>query len=112
MLDVKCTEHLENTRAFADRIGKREQLEEKLKYLENYACHGDEKRTITELYDDGTPYGFYFVIQKRRDDNTYHPWFNGGLIFHGPHDGGGDGGAPTYSVSLAGTKEQRWEIHT
>ena len=26
-------------------------------------------------------------------------WFNGGIIYHGPHDNGGDGGAPTFSVN-------------
>lgn len=37
-------------------------------------------------------------------------WFNGGLIFHGDHDGGGDGGMPTLSVCLQPT--DGWAIHT
>lgn len=34
----------------------------------------------------------------------------GGLIFHGPHDGYGSGGAPTFSVSLDNTAG--WQLHT
>jgi len=40
----------------------------------------------------------------------YQEWFNGGLIFHGPHDNGGDGGAPTFSVNLM--PSHGWNIHT
>jgi hypothetical protein len=40
----------------------------------------------------------------------YVKWFNGGLIYHGRHDGGGDGGAPTFSVNL--TPQYGWSIHT
>ena len=35
---------------------------------------------------------------------------NGGIIFHGTHDRGGDGGAPTFSVNL--TPTVGWAIHT
>lgn len=35
---------------------------------------------------------------------------NGGLLYHGAHDNGGDGGAPTFSVNLI--SEQGWSIHT
>lgn len=34
----------------------------------------------------------------------------GGCIFHGSHDNGGDGGAPTFSVNL--TAVQGWALHT
>ena len=34
----------------------------------------------------------------------------GGLIFHGQHDGGGDGGMPTLSVCL--TPQDGWSLHT
>ena len=36
--------------------------------------------------------------------------FSGGLIFHGPHDGGGNGGAPTFSCSLVPV--DGWSVHT
>jgi hypothetical protein len=35
---------------------------------------------------------------------------NGGLIYHGKHDNGGDGGSPTFSVCLEPTNG--WSIHT
>lgn len=34
----------------------------------------------------------------------------GGLLFHGEHDRGGDGGGPTYAVCLQPTSG--WSIHT
>lgn len=34
----------------------------------------------------------------------------GGCIFHGPHDGGGDGGAPTFAVCV--TAADGWRLHT
>jgi hypothetical protein len=43
-----------------------------------------------------------------KDD--YVKWFNGGLIYHGQHDNGGDGSAPTFSVNL--TPQYGWSIHT
>lgn len=36
--------------------------------------------------------------------------FNGGIIFHGPHDRGGDGGSPTFSVNLSPVNG--WAVHT
>ena len=36
--------------------------------------------------------------------------YNGGLIYHGPHDRGGDGSAPTFSVNL--NPHDGWSIHT
>jgi hypothetical protein len=61
--------------------------------------------TITSIYDDFAPLSFYFVRNK---GETFRG--NGGIIFHGKHDNGGDGGAPTFSVSL--TPTNGWSIHT
>ena len=36
--------------------------------------------------------------------------FNGGIIYHGSHDGFGSGSAPTFSVCLEPT--DGWRIHT
>jgi hypothetical protein len=46
--------------------------------------------------------------ESPKDD--YVKWFNGGLIYHGKHDNGGDGSAPTFSVNL--TPQYGWSIHT
>lgn len=63
------------------------------------------------LYHDFAPFSFSFVIERKAaDSDTYESWFNGGLIYHGRHDGYGSGSAPTFSVSL--TPSTGWQIHT
>lgn len=113
MLDIKCEEHLQRARTFADAQGAewREQLEERLEYLGTYAEHGNVGRTKCELYSDHAPYSFYFVMYLRdAETGEYTQWFNGGLILHGLHDRGGDGCFPTFSVNIGG--EHGWSIHT
>ena len=55
---------------------------------------------------DFAPHSLGFSIQRASGDRLVC----GGIIFHGAHDGGGDGGAPTYSVCL--TPQVGWQIHT
>ena len=62
----------------------------------------------TFVSTDFAPLSFYFV-RKDKDGNFRG---NGGIIFHGNHDKGGNGSAPTFSVSLDNSTEERWEIHT
>jgi hypothetical protein len=59
------------------------------------------------LYPDFAPYSLYF---ERKKDNVFNG--NGGFIFHGVHDGGGNGSAPSFSVSLENNTKSRWSIHT
>lgn len=59
------------------------------------------------LYSDFAPLSLYFEITK--EDKLV---LNGGFIFHGPHDGYGNGGAPTFSVSIESEKQPGWSIHT
>ncbi len=111
MLDTSQVEdRLAEARAFADRIGMRQQLEEQLQFLDEYAEHGDRGKTCCRLYGDGAPYSFGFVMTARCAGGVMKNWFNGALLFHGPHDRGGDGGAPTYSVCLQPTVG--WSCHT
>jgi hypothetical protein len=106
-----CAEYLATVRARADQIGLRESLEKNLTFLATYGCTvGDVDRTICDLYKDSAPLSFYFVMKLRQEDGSYRRWFNGGCIFHGPHDRGGDGGAPTFAVNLDPT--HGWTIHT
>lgn len=110
MLDTEdITEYLEEVRKFADKVGLREQLEEKLEYLGTYAEYLDTK---CYLGKDFAPYSFSFTMMRRDkgSEEDYQYWFNGGCIFHGPHDNGGDGGAPTFSVNL--NPHHGWSIHT
>ena len=101
MLIIKCEEHLVKAKAFAKQIGKLEQLESQLEWLDNYAG-----REVTEcyLYQDFAPHSFEFVIMKNNER-----WFNGGLIYQGP-DQPGDGSFPALTVSL--DSSQGWGIHT
>lgn len=62
-------------------------------------------KSQTKIYPDFAPHSFAFARIKDGKCIT-----NGGIIFHGKHDGHGSGSAPTFSVSI--TKETGWSIHT
>ena len=54
----------------------------------------------TGIYRDFAPYSFGFSACG----------MVGACIFHGSHDNGGDGGAPTFSVNIS--PSDGWSIHT
>ena len=111
MLDTQfCKEYLDEVKVIAEKIGKLDSLQEQLEYLDTYACHDDPTKTKCVLGKDFAPLSFSFTMQRRNKDGEYEYWFNGGCIFHGQHDNGGDGGAPTFSVNLEPT--DGWSIHT
>jgi hypothetical protein len=64
-----------------------------------------EKGYQVNLYRDFAPLSLYFTIEK---DGKIQ--LNGGIIYHGTHDNGGDGSAPTFAVCL--TPVTGWAIHT
>ncbi len=123
MLQIEDRKHLSEVFIFAREIGMCDDLKEQLGRLNTYSQHDDSERgkTRCRLYKDFAPQSFSFVMDKHRDyvlnpddrefdEDGYTPWFGGGLIFHGSHDNGGDGGAPTFSVNL--TPQSGWSIHT
>jgi hypothetical protein len=55
---------------------------------------------------DFAPLSFGFAVI--RPDGSC--WLVGGLIYHGSHDRGGDGGAPTFSVNVQPV--EGWTLHT
>lgn len=116
MLHIYDQKYFDSVLAFAEKIGKKEQLQQKLDYLKNYACgqEGDEgyDPTKTKCYigKDFAPYSFAFSVARKDKNGEYQYWFNGGLIFHGNHDSFGSGAAPSFSVTL--NKEDGWSIHT
>ncbi len=59
------------------------------------------------LYPDWAPMSLAFQLKYNGKNDI-----NGGFIFHGPHDGGGNGGAPTFSVELNPDTNPHWGIHT
>jgi hypothetical protein len=94
-------------------------LKNELDYLDNYR---KKNETACILFKDLAPLSFGIMMYMRKKEDFDKPWskdaeseglhfmFNGGLIFHGQHDRGGDGGAPTFSVSLTATNG--WQVHT
>ena len=78
---------------------------DRLQYLNDYS----DLDTVCYMGIDFAPLSFAFAIYTVKDGKE-KVWFNGGLIFHGKHDNGGDGGAPTFSVTL--TPHSGWSIHT
>jgi hypothetical protein len=59
------------------------------------------------LYPDWAPMSLAFQLKWNGKNDM-----NGGFIFHGVHDGGGNGGAPTFSVELNPDTKSHWSIHT
>jgi hypothetical protein len=106
-LIVRCEDRLQAARDFADRVKLRASLEECLERLQGPYF---SRETRTTLYTDFAPHSFGFDKEFLHEDGTWHLAYNGGLIYHGPHDNGGDGGGPTFSVSL--TPHNGWSIHT
>lgn len=66
-----------------------------------------DKIIDTNIFIDFSPLSFVFV---RVDLVSQKFRSNGGIIFHGKHDNGGDGSAPTFSVNLIPCSG--WAIHT
>ena len=66
--------------------------------LRRMSLHSPWKYTIVGI--DFAPHSFNFTMCG----------MYGGMIYHGPHDGGGDGGAPTYSMNLSPIAG--WSLHT
>jgi hypothetical protein len=102
-LIVNCPEHLAAVREFADKTNQRAQLEEKLDQLTRYL---NNPGWTVELYTDFAPMSFIWAEYSPEHQRG----MLGGLIYHGAHDGGGNGSAPTFSVNL--TPSNGWSIHT
>lgn len=101
-LIVHCPEHLQSAKEFAASTNQSETLNRQLSRLtENL-----DSAWRVELYSDFAPYSFFF----QEITPAGLRGLNGGLIYHGSHDGFGSGSAPTFSVSI--TPTQGWSIHT
>jgi hypothetical protein len=117
MLVIENQPFFDEVVAFAKKTNRYENdtnasLKNRLDYLAGYAgkkADGSDK-TRARLYKDGAPYSFGFVIEAQDANGEWTTWFNGGLLYHGPHDGHGSGAAPTFAVTL--TPTTGWSIHT
>lgn len=103
MLDIRCPDELKAARDHANSLG-----DEARGSLERSLSHLDRMGHPTVLWKDFAPYSFEWVQRNKDGSNGLH----GGLIFHGPHDGGGNGGAPTFSVCLEPNARPHWQLHT
>jgi len=101
-LIVKCPEYLQAVRDFADQTNQRDDLEKHLAYLTTFK---DDTWTV-ELSQDFAPYSFVWAEFRP----TGKRGLAGGLIYHGKHDCGGNGGSPTFSVNLMPV--EGWCVHT
>lgn len=104
---------VEFAKTISDKLEESNRFQYNLDYLATYACHnGDNTRTKCRLYKDNwddMSFDFKMYV-KNEKTGEYEYWFNGGLVFHGKHDGFGSGSAPTFSVCLTAT--DGWSIHT
>jgi len=91
-------DYLEKIMIFAVKVQKIGSLLDGLERVGNLAHNTSSLKG--QLFTDFAPHSFTF-----ESGGLY-----GGLIFHGSHDGGGDGGMPTLSVCLNPT--DGWSIHT
>lgn len=89
---------------YAKSIGN-DTLQKCIDKLKENDWHFDAETSIS---NDFAPRSFYFQRINKYDKQLV----NGGIIFHGPHDGYGSGSAPSFSVSIDDSKEIRWQIHT
>lgn len=118
-LDIsRCEDHFNAIEAFARESGRLEQFHDTMSKLawgdisdEELSCWGRPCRVRVTLFRDFAPQSFEFVKEVLyKNETEWKRQFNGGVIFHGTHDNGGDGGAPTYSVNLS--PQDGWSIHT
>jgi hypothetical protein len=103
MIKDKSNGRLDEIKTYAKENNMLENFKETFSRLENYS---DKGYTVT-LYSDFAPLSLEFSIT----DKGNHV-LNGGFIFHWPHDGYGNGGAPTFSVCIDPDNKQGWSIHT
>lgn len=103
MLIDKTNGRLAEIKAFAKEHGLEESFNNTFSRFENYSTKGND----VTLYSDHAPLSLGFAIKQEE-----RFVLNGGFIFHGKHDGYGNGGYPTFSVSLSQDKVSGWSIHT
>lgn len=100
MID-KTDGKLEAIKKFAANIGQLDNLKSKLEIL----ARKEQDGCVVNLHQDFAPYSLYFEVLKEGELVS-----NGGLIYHGINNAGGNGSAPTFSVNL--TPVKGWAIHT
>ena len=113
MLVIDDRKHFDAVVAFAKTVGLYDTetdcngaLKSRLTYLERFTTTDG---TRVRLFRDFAPYSFGFRVERMRE-GEWCCLFEGGLIFHGAHDGNGSGARPTFSTTV--TPTVGWSIHT
>jgi len=96
---------LDEIRSFALKTKKTENLNDNMQRLKNMS---DYYHADLNLYADFAPLSLAFTLTDSLP--PFKMKLNGGLIYHGRHDGFGSGSAPTFSVCV--DKADGWRIHT
>lgn len=113
-MDTSFIENIEHIREYFDSVvdfaRRTNQLDSLSTCLNRLSSKYFGRETRVCLYKDFAPYSFQFTKAVRAENGTWRFAYGGGIIYHGPHDNGGDGGAPTFSVCLEAT--HGWSIHT
>jgi hypothetical protein len=110
LTDGKLQEALDYAKKINDNSLQR--CLDRLKQTDENMCQNGSRIIQTHIYTDFAPLSFEFVRCEYKNGPNNKPDFlsNGGIIFHGKHDGFGSGSAPTFSVCLEATNG--WSIHT
>jgi hypothetical protein len=103
MILDKSTGRLDEIRTYAKEHDLLESFNNTFSRLEQYSNEG----CSVTLFSDFAPLSMESSITDNDKLILY-----GGFIFHGPHDGFGNGGAPTFSVCLDPDNKPGWRIHT
>jgi hypothetical protein len=102
---------LENIKAFASTHPAGDTFMRCLESLNDRCDHGENRKCV--IGTDFAPYSLSFAYGEMTTDPE-PTWIgrpiNGGLIYHGPHDGHGSGQAPSFSVTM--DKADGWVLHT
>jgi len=124
----KCEEFLNQLPDLEARFKLYHSLQDSLEVIHNIHVNTLQTRRETEWETEEDEKAYKEWYAKKREWAIQNPkavlhmdfaplsfcWsgggMTGGLIFHGPHDNGGDGGAPTFSVNLSNT--YGWSLHT
>lgn len=103
MINDHTSGKLAEIKAYATTHGLNGSFTKTFDRFERYSRNGCD----VNLYSDFAPLSLYFEVT--RDGQLV---LNGGFIYHGSHDGFGNGGAPTFSVCIDTDKNPGWSIHT
>jgi hypothetical protein len=97
---------LEKARSYANRIGLRGSLEQRLAALETFAPQ-EETRCVLSAHP--APYSFSFAVERRTGPDAWARVFRGAVLFHGAHDRYGTRPAPP--VRPTAVRTFGWMIH-